>query len=583
MKLSKIYSNDTRFKPVEFNFGFNLILGIVKEEKSDMHNLGKSTLVTLIDFMLLKEIDKNHIFNKKFELFKNHIFFLEILLNSGIYLTIKRKVEENTKISFKIHGAKEILVGNEEWDEIDLTIRKAKIYLNKQLNFNILTKYDYRKFLHYFLKNEKFFDPDFSKFEYGAHEKWKPGILDLIGLDSTFYSKKIKLEKDLKKITDIYPEDEDYSIQLREKEAKKRALEKRLELLENETNKLDYFKIDENITQEMIDNIVYEISNLNEVKYKIIYDITKLEESLNGAENTIDLEELSNLFEEVRLYFPDQLKKNYNDLIKFNNQIFKERKESILKTLKKKNEKLEEVNKKLLELNEKQKDFLETLKKKNIYDKVMKYQKDIIEMRNDIDYLTKEVVELRAKEEVIRNISSIKQEINENVEKLKVAPLAEGTVYDRIVSTLQEITQNIFDNRIGILNVKLNSAENPEFNLSFMNISTNLTTAEDQGGTYGEWLDACFNIATIVTYSDKSFYKFLYQDGILESGDNRRKHNFIVEIKRLCQKYKIQYITTGIEHELNSKEVVEVIGEEDIVLKLDDNLDGSGTLFGFSF
>lgn len=56
MKLSKLYCNDKRFKTVYFKEGFNLILGSVNNKnKNDTHNLGKTTLVEIINYMLLKK------------------------------------------------------------------------------------------------------------------------------------------------------------------------------------------------------------------------------------------------------------------------------------------------------------------------------------------------------------------------------------------------------------------------------------------------------------------------------------------------------------------------------------------------
>ena len=51
MKLSKLYCNDKRFKTVYFKEGFNLILGSVNNKnKNDTHNLGKTTLVEIINY-----------------------------------------------------------------------------------------------------------------------------------------------------------------------------------------------------------------------------------------------------------------------------------------------------------------------------------------------------------------------------------------------------------------------------------------------------------------------------------------------------------------------------------------------------
>ena len=69
MKLSRLYSNDDRFHSIVFNDGMNLVLGKVtntQETSKDSHNLGKSTLASLLDFMMLKQVGKDF-FLKKYE------------------------------------------------------------------------------------------------------------------------------------------------------------------------------------------------------------------------------------------------------------------------------------------------------------------------------------------------------------------------------------------------------------------------------------------------------------------------------------------------------------------------------------
>src|SRR3972149_5613092 len=99
MKLSKIYSNrDNIFNPIYFNDGFNVIYGKVKKPKetdTDSHNLGKTLFIHLIDFLLLKELKEGHFLYDNKNEFVGFEFYLEILLNSGKYLTIKRGVDNN--------------------------------------------------------------------------------------------------------------------------------------------------------------------------------------------------------------------------------------------------------------------------------------------------------------------------------------------------------------------------------------------------------------------------------------------------------------------------------------------------------
>ena len=583
MKLSQLYCSDSRFKPLIFNDGFNLIIGSIHDLDQDTHNLGKSSLVTLINFMLLKSIDKHHVFKEYYEFFEEHTFFLELKLNSGLFLTIKRSVKNNTKISFNLSDKKENFINCTTWDETDLSLANATNYLNSQLAFNVLENYSFRTFLHYFLKDEKSYNPDFSNKIPGPHENWKAPLLDLLGIDSTFYKNKLKDEKELKDLYEKNPEKENFSVLLREKEAQKKLIEKEIERIKKDVESFDYYTLDKSITQEAVETLVDKISHLNEIRYKIEFDIKKLSSSLNGEENVIDLESLNTLFEEVNLFFPDQLKKNYSQLVEFNKKLFSERQENISKTLEFKSNQLKEVDIQLTVLNLRQKELLKQLKQNNIYLKVLEQQQRISKQQEVVLKLTQDIEILRNKEEIITQITSLKNNIRDNINQLERNILKQDTLLDNLVNILQDITQNIFENRIGIFNVPINSAGNPDFTLGFIDANTQNFTAEEKGGTYGAWLDACFNISIIASYADKSFFRFVFQDSILEKGDNRRKHSFINEIKKLCTQYNLQFITTAIEHELYSDVVLDVLTEQDTILKLDDRASGEGTLYGFLF
>src|SRR6266436_3453077 len=112
MKLRRIYSNQGRlFTPITFNGVRDSNISVVfaritkpKDQTKDSHNLGKTTLVHLIDFLLLKMIDKEHIFLKHAELFAKFVFYLELETPAGSYVTIRRGVATHTKVSLKRHS-----------------------------------------------------------------------------------------------------------------------------------------------------------------------------------------------------------------------------------------------------------------------------------------------------------------------------------------------------------------------------------------------------------------------------------------------------------------------------------------------
>ena len=109
MKLSKLYSNKPDvFEPVDFAPGLNVVMAEIRlpeNRNKDTHNLGKTTLGRLLDFCFLAGKDPKFFLFKHFDLFKDFVFFLEIELEDGSFITIRRSVEDATKIAFKQHEA----------------------------------------------------------------------------------------------------------------------------------------------------------------------------------------------------------------------------------------------------------------------------------------------------------------------------------------------------------------------------------------------------------------------------------------------------------------------------------------------
>jgi uncharacterized protein YydD (DUF2326 family) len=158
MKFCKIYSNiDEQFHNIEFNEeGLNVILAEITDKSrtdKDTHNLGKTLLISVIDFLLLKNISNKSKFFLTKGGFEEQVFFAELHLNSGKYLIVQRGVDNPSKISFKMNKYK--LDGFHtqlNWDEDNLSLDKAKEKLNEYLGFDVLPAWKYRKPITYFLR-----------------------------------------------------------------------------------------------------------------------------------------------------------------------------------------------------------------------------------------------------------------------------------------------------------------------------------------------------------------------------------------------------------------------------------------------
>lgn len=88
-------------------------------------------------------------------IFNEFTFFLEILLSSGSYLTIRRGVTGRANTALKQHGHSEDLTGmkDEDFDFVGGD-EKALQEVNKILNFSINEKKinNFRRYLGYFLR-----------------------------------------------------------------------------------------------------------------------------------------------------------------------------------------------------------------------------------------------------------------------------------------------------------------------------------------------------------------------------------------------------------------------------------------------
>ncbi len=190
--------------------GLNVILGDTKSNDGEnkQHNLGKTKLAELLDFMLLKSADKNLFFYKDTtkEKFVGYEFFLEILLNSGKFLIIKRTVDTPTKISFRINDARlQDFIFYETFNKV-LSFDNAKKYLNDLLAFDfcIENNENYRRLVNYSLRTQGDYEPKMNtifqlrKFTKNKDKDWKPLLFSLLGFNGQILKEKYELEENIK-------------------------------------------------------------------------------------------------------------------------------------------------------------------------------------------------------------------------------------------------------------------------------------------------------------------------------------------------------------------------------------------------
>lgn len=587
MKLMKVYS-DGEFKNVSFNDGFNIVLATIHdcEHKKDTHNLGKTSLLVVIDFLLLCTYDKKNHPVLSNPIFADQRFGLEIKLNNGKYLVIKRGLNSPSKVSFKLN---EVALPNfsfpNEWDYEDMAFKTAQNQLNEYLGFDVLTKWTYRKSISYFLRTQKDYLDVFqlNKFT-GKHIYWKPFVFDLLGFNGELVSEKLKIDEDInKKEVEILTLQRQASIDVAERDKILGLIDIKLEekrQTESEIDKFNFYTQDATTTRELIDSIDTELQSMNSERYRIGYEIHKINSSLEKTETTIGLDKLKELYEEVCLFFPDALSKQYEELEQFTDAISTERRKHLQENLSKLQKEYATLNEKIKIKEAKRSEKISLLTEADVYDKFKQYQKNLASLEAELKLLEEKL-------RLIDSSSTIKVQIDQLKEKRKsvVASIREA-INGRAHAEINRIFNQLITEVTGtnaIISIKLNSNGNVDFEADYQT-TKHVTTSEADGTSYKKLLCVAFDIALLVFYSQNSFFRFVYHDGVLEGLDDRVKQRLLTATQRICDEYGLQYILSLIDSDIPIVTTSEefIFPSDVVCLNLNDE-DDNGKLFLRSF
>lgn len=599
MKLSKIYCNDDRFREIEFSDGLNVIIGKITNKddlNSNSHNLGKSTLINLLDFMFLKELKAGNFLKDNFDKFKNHTFYLELKKETNKYITIKRSVRNNTKISIKYHDeGKQDFRDETTWDYTDLPLtsddegKNPKDVLNRIWGFNKVLPYSYRTFLNYFLRTQYDYDEVFklSKFK-GSDSTWKSPLTYLFGFNGGLIKNKYDLEAKItaeeKLLVQMEKELKTSLNDLNKIEALIDINEKKREEIKSNIDKFDFYLTERQLNKELIENIEKEIAHYNSREYKLKYEIEKIKDSLNN-QIKFDLTSIEKLFNEIKITFPENLKKSYEELVKFNQDLTSERNKFLEENLYKKVEELEEVNKELLALNNKRNEILSVLHEKDSFVKFKKYQMELVEIENEISQLLSKIDNIDVLKQKRKDIDKLKKDMQELIEKITEHLKEANNFFKTIQSLFHELVKTILD-ETAILFYEINSNNNIEYSAKITSIKEDVLTSKSEGYSYRKMLCVCFDLAVISAYKDrKEFFKFVYHDGSFESLSNTKKIKYIETVRDICKNDGIQYIFTTLEDDIPRLQDGKLFNfhQDEIAIILDDRENDKGRLFGFSF
>jgi uncharacterized protein YydD (DUF2326 family) len=558
MKLSHLYSNKPNvFNPVRFSPGLNVVIAEIRDPanlEKDTHNLGKSTLSRMIDFALLKERSKDFFLFKHENIFSSFIFFIEIDLENGSFLTLRRAVENASKISFKYQAANYqdfSSLAEEEWDHWEIPFERAKSLLDGALDLQAIKPFGYRQALGYALRTQDDYDDVFrlSKFA-GKHSDWKPYLAKVLGFDAEAVSESYELSTDIENqsaevsllriqiaSTNLTPDKLEGILLVREKEV--RLVEKQLELYNFQLS-------DSGVSEQLVNEIESRISELNERRYYLQMSRKRISDSLRDRV-LFDPEKTRTLFEEAGVLFQGQIKRSFDELIAFNISIADERESYLKDELQQITQELSGIESELIQQNDRRASSLSVLQDRETFSKYRKMSEHLVELRTNYELLTRlkhafDRIQTIEKQVTLKKArrEEIKQALTENI-------LAGSEIYRAIRLAFSDIVKHTID-REAVLSTRVNEQGNLEFSADILN-ERGAETSEALGHTYQMLLCIAFDMAVVASYLGQKFIHFIFHDGIFEGLDDRKKLNLIHQAREYCGR-GIQHIVTLIDSDL---------------------------------
>ena len=591
MKLSKLYTNKDSFKTIEFNDGVNIIIGRIdfpEDKISNAHNLGKTIIVRLIDYLLLKDTTKGGYFDGK--TFEDYIFFLEIKLNNGKYATIKRRPNSNL-VSIKLHDAgKQNYVEELNWDYEDYNVngkKNAPTVLQNLLAFNVLSDIKYRNSLTYFLRGQEDYGDPFqlSKYIKGKEKNWKPMLFELLGYNGKILADIFDINEIIKTtLGEIDQLKKRYNVketELDKYQSIKEVIESKIKILSSQSESFDFYQREAEISDELVKQIEAEIASLNVEAYNVKLEIQAITESLD-TDIAYNYDDVFELYQEFQILFPDKLKKSFEELNEFNKKITNDRRLRLNDLLSDKLERQKQIETYLVSLNEQRISALSKLSELETFQKFKDAQKEIIHLTSSLNDVNEKINAINSISEKNDIIAKYKVKLEEAKRHI-LSQVQAGTDKGRqIKKDFADFIKFIIGSD-AVLSFELVSTGNLNFRFDFIN-SIGEPTKENKGHTYMKEICACMDLAIINSYLNDSYYRFTFHDGCLDGDDPKFAIAYLELIKKLSQN-GMQCVITMIDSVVPKQQdgTTYKLNKKDIVLELNDAPDGSGTLFGFKF
>ena len=156
---------------------------------------------------------------------------------------------------------------------------------------------------------------------------------------------------------------------------------------EAQIDRFNFYSQDAAETRNLIETIDTQLQSLNAERYRLGYEIKKINTSLEQTAVTVRLDKLKELYNEVELFFPDELSKQYEDLERFTDAISTERRKYLEHNLASLKEEFASLSEVIKAKEQERSERISLLTEADVYDKFKHYQKELSSLEAELAML----------------------------------------------------------------------------------------------------------------------------------------------------------------------------------------------------
>jgi uncharacterized protein YydD (DUF2326 family) len=533
MKIRRVFSDIPTFRTVEFNENFSIVLGVARSRgEGKSHNLGKTTLIELIDHILFGSRDSDRIKAIR-ENFDKPVFTVELRINNEKQLVV------------------------------------ADYSKKKKAAFSTDIKQAYE----YFIRFQDDYKDEFRKVSIrGKDLSWKPLLVRLMGFDERPLVEKYEIESTI--------QDYDKFIEIAASSGMKREgrteeitrLELRREELLMAISELNFGSIEDSTSAQLASNVDARILEAKRELFVQRKELSAVSEAIrNTAFVEFSPERIEQIYSDLSIYFGEQLKRDLADVEEFFRQVTQNRATALSSMKKRLLERTASLEEEISALSDKRAQYLQLIVTRGAIDIYRQLSTQLAETETELSLLKQDVYKesiqtATAERTLLRTqqltlAAKVASEIDEN-----------DSTFRQIKAHYREIMSEVMDIDSEIV-IEKNSTGNLDFRTTSWRDGS--PSQELKGEMAKKISCAAFDVALRIVNNNDS--GFIIHDGVIDNADRNIKEKFIRAMKTRSKQHDFQYIMTAI-----SDDLPQSVDEDDIVIVLSDRTERE-LLLGRSF